>query len=273
MGMMQESRVPRSPAKVRPQDLPAIVAPVDPKRQQRRARWLQRELDFQLGRLVGRKRFGLMWISLAVVLAATLLIPVGWVWSTRESGPAGTPALMGAAADAVALRYEPLPIAEIDRDLLEAVIAARDPAFCGRTDAVAGLDPARRGLIEETAEATFLWPGGPSPVRGFFAGYFAALMDVFWSRPRILEAYVNGVVWGEGIVGAEAAAQARFGRSARDLDRLHHAIPLAAAIANPRQLTAEGAGPAVRAVASSLSARIQAMEGAGAFGCLDAVAP
>jgi monofunctional biosynthetic peptidoglycan transglycosylase len=51
-------------------------------------------------------------------------------------------------------------------------------------------------------------------------------------KDRILELYVNIAEWGPGIFGAEAAARAYFGRSARDLD-LADAAALAATLPHP----------------------------------------
>jgi monofunctional biosynthetic peptidoglycan transglycosylase len=43
------------------------------------------------------------------------------------------------------------------------------------------------------------------------------MLEAMLDKPRILEIYLNHVEWGEGVFGAEAAAQRYFGTSA---DRL-----------------------------------------------------
>jgi monofunctional biosynthetic peptidoglycan transglycosylase len=53
------------------------------------------------------------------------------------------------------------------------------------------------------------------------------------SKTRIMELYLNLIEWGDGIWGAEAAAQTYFGVSASELSNEQAAL-LAAAIANPR---------------------------------------
>ena len=45
----------------------------------------------------------------------------------------------------------------------------------------------------------------------------AVLLEALLSKPRILEIYLNSVEWGEGVFGAEAAAQRYFGKPASRL--------------------------------------------------------
>src|SRR5256885_8919648 len=56
------------------------------------------------------------------------------------------------------------------------------------------------------------------------------------SKRRILEVYLNVIEWGDGIYGAEAAAQHYYGESAADLAP-EEAARLAAMIPNPRSYT------------------------------------
>ena len=56
------------------------------------------------------------------------------------------------------------------------------------------------------------------------------------SKRRILEVYLNVVEWGDGIYGAEAAAQHYYGEPAADLAP-EEAARLAAMIPNPRSYT------------------------------------
>jgi monofunctional biosynthetic peptidoglycan transglycosylase len=53
------------------------------------------------------------------------------------------------------------------------------------------------------------------------------------SKTRILELYLNLIEWGDGIWGAEAAAQRYFGVSAAELSAEQAAL-MAGAIINPR---------------------------------------
>jgi monofunctional biosynthetic peptidoglycan transglycosylase len=53
-------------------------------------------------------------------------------------------------------------------------------------------------------------------------------------KPRILELYLNGIEWGDGVWGAEQASRHYLGRSAADLDPFEATL-LASLIAAPRQ--------------------------------------
>jgi len=59
------------------------------------------------------------------------------------------------------------------------------------------------------------------------------MIESTWSKRRILEVYLNVIEWGNGVYGAEAAAQRYTGRPAARLNR-DQAARLAAMIPNPR---------------------------------------
>ena len=59
------------------------------------------------------------------------------------------------------------------------------------------------------------------------------MLEVVLTKRRILEIYLNIIEWGNGVFGAEAAAQHYFHKSAKNLSR-QQAAKLAAIIPNPR---------------------------------------
>ena len=65
-----------------------------------------------------------------------------------------------------------------------------------------------------------------------------------WGKRRVIEAYLNVAEWGDGIFGAEAAAQARFGKSAADLTEREAAL-LAAVLPSPNKWRIDPPGPYV----------------------------
>lgn len=71
-------------------------------------------------------------------------------------------------------------------------------------------------ISQQTAKNVFLWPGR-SIVRKGFEAYFTLLMEVFWSKKRIMEIYLNVIETGDGIYGVEAASQAYFHKPASQL--------------------------------------------------------
>lgn len=91
-------------------------------------------------------------------------------------------------------------------------------------------------ISQQTAKNVFLWPQR-SYVRKGFEVYFTFLIEVFWSKERILEVYLNSIEMGTGIYGAEAAAQHWFRKPAAKLSR-YEAASIAAILPNPRKYRA-----------------------------------
>ncbi len=91
-------------------------------------------------------------------------------------------------------------------------------------------------ISQQTAKNLFLW-GGRSFVRKGFEAYFTALLEITWSKRRILEVYMNIAQFGDGIYGADAAAQTFFHESPAQLAP-HQAAVLAAVLPNPLRLHA-----------------------------------
>lgn len=90
-------------------------------------------------------------------------------------------------------------------------------------------------ISQQTAKNVFLWPGR-SYVRKAFEAYFTLLIEVLWSKERILEVYLNVIEMGDGIYGAEAASQKYYGHSCKKMSRSEAAL-LAACFPNPRRWT------------------------------------
>ncbi|WXL25379.1 monofunctional biosynthetic peptidoglycan transglycosylase [Ectopseudomonas mendocina] len=86
-------------------------------------------------------------------------------------------------------------------------------------------------LSQQVAKNLFLW-SGRSWLRKGLEVWFTGLIELLWSKERILEVYLNSVEWGEGIFGAEAAAKHHFGIGAAYLNN-QQASQLAAVLPNP----------------------------------------
>lgn len=145
------------------------------------------------------------------------------------------------------LRWEWRPLDRISPEMPRAVVASEDATFCSHFgfdwDALAaawqryvhGAEGARlRGgstITMQTAKNIFLWPD-KSLVRKALEAYFTVLLELFWTKERILEVYLNVIEWGDGIYGVEAAAETYFHKPARDLTA-GEAARLAAVLPNP----------------------------------------
>ena len=86
-------------------------------------------------------------------------------------------------------------------------------------------------ISQQTAKNVFLWPGR-SWVRKGFEVYFTALIELFWSKQRIMEVYLNSIEMGDGIYGANAVAEWHFHKTASGLTKAECAL-IAATLPNP----------------------------------------
>ncbi|MEJ7695044.1 monofunctional biosynthetic peptidoglycan transglycosylase [Daejeonella sp.] len=88
-------------------------------------------------------------------------------------------------------------------------------------------------ISQQTAKNVFLWPGR-SYVRKAFEVYFTGLIELLWSKERILEVYLNVIETGDGLYGAEAASRNYYHKSAVSMTKQQAAL-LVAVFPNPRR--------------------------------------
>ncbi len=150
------------------------------------------------------------------------------------------------ASKPITLKYTRVPIQKISDAGIYAVMAGEDQKFLDHY----GFDfDALRNALEtnlknksislggstisqQTAKNLFLWPGR-SIVRKAIESYFTILIELWRSKERILEVYLNIIEFGDGIYGIQQAAQYYFDTSADKLTRQQAAL-LAAILPNPR---------------------------------------
>ncbi|WP_080905211.1 monofunctional biosynthetic peptidoglycan transglycosylase [Parabacteroides sp. Marseille-P3160] len=144
------------------------------------------------------------------------------------------------------LSHHWIPMDLIPQALAQAVVASEDNRFLEHS----GFDlkeikkarkEARQGrrvrgastISQQTAKNVFLLPH-KSYLRKGFEAYFTFLIELLWSKERIMEVYLNSIEMGDGIYGAEAVALAHFNKSAYRLTRSECAL-IAATLPNPRR--------------------------------------
>lgn len=128
-----------------------------------------------------------------------------------------------------------------------AVVASEDQKFAGHhgfdVEAIqSAIDEHEKGaklrgastISQQVAKNLFLW-SGRGYVRKALEAYFTALIELTWSKRRILEVYLNIVELGDGVYGVEAASQRYFHEPASRL-RPEEAALLAAVLPNPLRL-------------------------------------
>ena len=142
------------------------------------------------------------------------------------------------------------PLRRISPHLRRSVLAGEDQRFTAHNgfdfvemnqalqDAmVSGRVRGASTITMQVARTVFLWPGR-SLARKSLEAYYTVLIEVFWSKKRILEVYLNTVDWGEGVVGAEMASRKYFRTNASYLTAEQAAL-LAAILPSPHHWSAE----------------------------------
>lgn len=161
-----------------------------------------------------------------------------------------------ADGDEIRLRHRWVPMSRISQELPVAVMASEDQRFMEHH----GFDfqaiehavetNAKRGgkrkfgastISQQTAKNVFLWPGRTWVRKGLEA-YFTFLIEIFWSKERIMEVYLNSIEMGRGIYGADAVAEWHFHCRAKDLTREQCAL-IAATLPNPLRYNSASPSP------------------------------
>jgi monofunctional biosynthetic peptidoglycan transglycosylase len=176
---------------------------------------------------------------------ALLLLPTALLLAYRYVPVPITPLMVIRLVEGEGLRRQWVALAEVAPVLPQAVVAAEDNRFCehagfdwqelgGQIDALLAGERARGAstITMQTAKNLFLWPGR-DVVRKALEAWLTPQIELLWPKHRIVEVYLNVAELGPGIYGAEAAAQAHFGKPASALTRREAAL-LAAILPSPR---------------------------------------
>ncbi len=137
-----------------------------------------------------------------------------------------------------------VPLKDFSPELRRAVLASEDQRFMSHHgfDFIE-LGEALRSLREggylrgastitmQTARTMFLCPAR-NLGRKLAEAYYTLLLEIIWSKEKILEFYLNSVDWGPGLIGAEAASRRYFHCRALELNR-EQAARLAAVLPGP----------------------------------------
>jgi monofunctional biosynthetic peptidoglycan transglycosylase len=137
-----------------------------------------------------------------------------------------------------------VPIEEISPNLQKAVIASEDDRFlihhgfnfeamykAYKSNKKGKKIKGGSTISQQTAKNVFLWQGR-SYVRKILEAYFTVLIELLWSKERIMEVYLNSIEMGDGVYGAQAAAQHWFHKDAVNLTK-REAASIAAILPNP----------------------------------------
>jgi len=194
-------------------------------------------------------------LFLRKVLILFFILSISWVILARFIPVLVTPLMAIRSVESIFEGEMPknskawVSIDEISPNMVQAVVASEDNLFMDHygssfSDINKAIKHNNRGkrirggstISQQTAKNVFLWPNR-SYIRKGLEAYFTVLIEVFWSKERIMEVYLNVIEMGDGIYGVEAAALEHFGVHAAKLTK-SQAATIAACLPNPRRFNA-----------------------------------
>jgi monofunctional glycosyltransferase len=155
-------------------------------------------------------------------------------------------------------------------------VAAEDANFCNHW----GFDMAairaaideggNRGastISQQVVKNVFLWHGR-SYVRKAAEAVLTPVVELVWSKRRVLEVYLNVAEFDEGVFGVQAAAQHYFGVDAKDLSALQ-AARLAAVLPDPKGRDAANPSSFVRSRTRAILSGAETIAADGRSACFE----
>jgi monofunctional glycosyltransferase len=155
-------------------------------------------------------------------------------------------------------------------------VAAEDANFCNhwgfdmaaiRKAIEEGSNRGASTISQQVTKNVFLWHGR-SWVRKALEAVLTPVVELVWSKQRILEVYLNVAEFDEGVFGIQAAAQHHFGVDAKDLSALQ-AARLAAVLPDPKGRSASEPSSFVRSRTRSIIAGAETIEVDGRSACFE----
>ncbi|MDD4490014.1 MAG: monofunctional biosynthetic peptidoglycan transglycosylase [Paludibacter sp.] len=188
------------------------------------------------------------------IIILFFVISIGWIIVLRFVPVYITPLMLIRSVEAIVDGEMPknskkwVPIDKISSHMVQAVVASEDNLFMEHNgfsfdDIKKAWQHNQKGkrikggstISQQTAKNVFLW-NKRSYFRKGLEAYFTVLIELFWSKERIMEVYLNVIEIGDGIYGVEAAALEYFGKNASELSRSQSAL-IAVCLPNPRRFS------------------------------------
>lgn len=166
------------------------------------------------------------------------------------------------------------PIEDFSPAMAASVVAAEDANFCLHNgidfDALREAidEGGARGastLTQQVAKNVYLWHGRSYLRKGLEAG-FALLINLLWTKERVVEVYLNVAEFDEGVFGAAAAAKHYFGVRPDQITRTQ-AARLAAILPDPKNRSASRPSNFVRKRTSAIMSGAQTILADGRADC------
>lgn len=169
-----------------------------------------------------------------------------------------------------------VPLDEIAPAAVRAVVAAEDANFCLHWGfdvmaiRAALSEGASRGgstISQQTVKNVFLWQGR-SWARKALEALITPLVEVLWSKRRILEVYLNVAEFDEGVFGIDAAAHHYF-RISPDKLTAAQGAQLAVVLPNPKRRDAAHLSPVMKKRAIGVADGAETIRADGRASCFD----
>lgn len=165
---------------------------------------------------------------------------------------------------------------EIAPVMARAVVAAEDANYCQhwgfdiaaiREEIAQGGSKGRSTLSQQMVKNVFLWHGR-SYVRKAMEGVLTPVVELVWTKRRILLVYLNTAEFAEGVFGVQAAAQHHFGVDAIDLTDVQ-AARLAAVLPDPQGRSASAPSSFVKKMARQHLSGAETIKADGRSACFE----
>lgn len=215
-------------------------------------------------RWAGRGLLGLAGFYLLLILLFAFMNPPSNLYMWSESRRLG-----GVSQDTVSIE-DMAPV------MARSVVAAEDSNFClhwgfdmaAIREAVAeGSNRGASTLSQQVVKNVFLWQRR-SWLRKAMEAVITPVMELVWSKQRILEVYLNVAEFDEGVFGVQAAAQHYFGVDAADLSSVQ-AARLAAVLPDPKGRSAGKPSASVRKRAGQILGGAETIAADGRSSCFE----
>ena len=214
------------------------------------------------------------WLRRAAVWLVSLIILFVLLFSVVN--PPTTMTMLSEKRRLGKVDQEWVSIEEIAPVMRRSVVAAEDANFClhwgfDMKAIRAALDEgAGRGastISQQVVKNVYLWQGR-NWARKAIEALLTPLVEITWSKRRILEVYLNVAEFDEGVFGVEAAARHYFGVGPEDLSAVQ-AARLAAVLPNPKARSASNPTASLRRRAARIMDGAATIRGEARAACFE----
>jgi monofunctional biosynthetic peptidoglycan transglycosylase len=237
--------------KRKPKDKTPAAAPRSPAR--RLLRW------------TGRALLAVVAVYAVLILLFAFLPPPTNAYQIGERWRLGAP-----------LEKDWVPLEDIAPVMARSVVAAEDANFCLhwgfdmaaiRAAMAEGEGRGASTISQQVVKNVFLWHGRSYLRKGMEAA-LTPVVELVWTKRRVVEVYLNVAEFGEGVFGVQAAAQHHFGVDAKDLSATQ-AARLAAVLPDPKGRNAAKPSNFVRRRTAQIISGAETIAADGRSGCFE----